>query len=170
MNLPETKVIRSSETIALCAVTHPDGNEWVCWNTSSGSSNTWREDLLYLQLDITKSSVRATNTVTTSLSQTPRDLSKNRKNKKTSSIITFVKAREIISQPALLLHSPRKVLQAEAISLPGDAGEEKGDQETRAMFPCGVNQQFRLVEAESFPSYGAAEPRLCKPLRWTAGR
>lgn len=52
----------------------------------------------------------------------PRDLNKNRKNKKTNSIMIFVKGREIISQPALLLlHSPRKVLRAEAISLSGGA-------------------------------------------------
>lgn len=54
--------------------------------------------------------------------KTPGDLSKNRKTKKTNSIIIFVKGREIISQPALLLlHSPRKVLRAEAVSLSGGA-------------------------------------------------
>ena len=56
------------------------------------------------------------------INKTPRDFSKNRKNKKTSSIITFVKSREIISQPALLLlPSLRQVLRAEAISLSGGA-------------------------------------------------
>lgn len=38
----------------------------------------------------------------------PRDRSKNRRNKKTNSIIIFVKGREIIPQPAPVPHNPER--------------------------------------------------------------
>lgn len=98
----------------------------------------------------------------------PRDASRNRKKKKTNSITIFVEGREMVSQPALLPPSPRKVLRAEAISLAGSAGEEEGDQGSRAAFPSGAELWcFRRREPRAFSQ---ARLGLWQPLGSPRGR